>query len=89
MIGAIHFRESSLNFNTCLHNGDPLGQKTVRVPAGRPPGKDEVFNTWEEAAIDALNMKGKLGFNEITQTNQLEQVAGYAEKYNGFGYRNK
>ncbi len=35
LIGAIHFRESSLDFNKCLHNGDPLGQKTVRVPAGR------------------------------------------------------
>lgn len=34
-------------------------------------------------------MKGQLGFSTITQTNQLEQVAGYAEKYNGFGYRNK
>lgn len=84
LIGAIHFRESSLDFSKCLHNGDPLGQKTTSVPAGRWP-----FSTWEESAIDALNMKWQLGFWQITQTNQLEQVAWYAEKYNGFGYRNK
>jgi len=92
LIGAIHFRESSLNFNTYLHNGDPLGKPTVRVPARIWPFTNlqtgELYpDQWERAAIHALKMKWELWFKNITQTNQLEQVAGYAEKYNGFGYR--
>ncbi|MBP7822721.1 hypothetical protein KA050_00010 [Candidatus Gracilibacteria bacterium] len=85
LIGAIHYREASGDFNTCLHNGDPLGQKTTRVPAGRGP-----FNTWEEAAIDALRMKGGVGFTSMNGSDgQLRQVAAYAERYNGYGYRNR
>lgn len=30
-ITAIHYRESGCDFNTYLHNGDPLGQPTTHV----------------------------------------------------------
>jgi lysozyme family protein len=36
VIGVIHNMEASLNFRTHLHNGDPLTQRTVHVPQGRP-----------------------------------------------------
>ena len=54
VIGIIHSLESSLNFNTHLHNGDPLRNKTVQVPAGRPPGNPPF--QWEESAADALSL---------------------------------
>lgn len=80
LIGAIHYREASFDFSTCLHNGDPLGKKTTHVPAGRGP-----FFTWEEAAIDALNYDNarKWTFNGI------ESELAYAERYNGLGYQRK
>jgi lysozyme family protein len=80
-IAAIHSLESSLNFNTHLHNGDPLTAKTVHVPAGRPPGNPPF--TWTESAIDALEYNGTANWNDWG-------VAGTCysfEKYNGWGYR--
>jgi lysozyme family protein len=36
MIGALHCRESDMNFSTHLHNGDSLKRRTYHVPpAGR------------------------------------------------------
>lgn len=88
LIGAIHYRESSFDFGAALHNGDKIigtGRKTYRVPANRWP-----FNTWEESAIDALRMKWGLGFTSINWSDDhLRRVAAYAEKYNGYGYRNR
>jgi transposase len=52
-VGIFHAVERSLNFNTHLHNGDPLTQKTVHVPRGRPVNGDPPF-TWEESAIDDM-----------------------------------
>lgn len=77
LVGAIHGLEASFNLKTCLHNGDPLGKKTVHVPAGRGP-----FYTWEQAAIDALEYEGcknieKWGVGEVLK---------FAERYNGTGY---
>ena len=37
-IACVHMLESSFNFTTHLHNGDPLSSRTFRVPAGRPGG---------------------------------------------------
>ena len=36
MVAAIHSLEGDLNFGTHLHNGDPLDERTVNEPAGRP-----------------------------------------------------
>ena len=86
LIAAIHWRESSGNFNTYLHQGDPLGKPAVNWPNNIP-----VFHKWEDAAIHALNMKGNfqedLGLNSETQDAALMGL--YAEGYNGFGYRNR
>lgn len=75
LVGAIHGLEASFNFNTCLHNGDPLGHITTHVPIGLGP-----FMTWESAALDAL----KAMSSEKSWT--LMKCLAHAELYNGLGY---
>lgn len=79
LICAIHYREGSCNFDTYLHNGDPLGQATTHVPAGI------YFEDWTEAAIDAISSHNP----EIVQDGDFESCCEFAERYNGTGYRNK
>lgn len=82
VIAAIHFRESSLNFKTHLHNGDPLTDWTVHVPKGRPAqGAPPFF--WADSAIDALG--GRL----IPRVWDLSGCAEFLERYNGLGYRKR
>lgn len=77
---AIHYREASLDFHTCLHNGDPLPGPTTHVPKGRGP-----FNSWEEAACDSFSLE-KNKFPPVWDTaGKLD----FCEKYNGLGYRNR
>ncbi len=81
VIGAIHFKEASCNWSAVLHNGERIigtGKKTTLVPKGRGP-----FDTWQEAAIDA--MKGEsLGKIKDWEIGQLLMAC---EKYNGWGYQ--
>ena len=85
VIGVIHYRESSLDFRGVLHNGQKIigtGKKTTLVPKGRGP-----FNTWEEAAIDAL-----MNCHPSAGKNNDWSIAGtldILERYNGLGYRKK
>lgn len=82
MVGVIHLRESSCNFRTHLHNGDPLTARTYHVPAGRPLRGTAPF-TWEYSAVDALTMQGLTKIKEWP----IEQMAFSLEAYNGWGYR--
>ncbi len=82
VIGCIHLRESDCNFNTHLHNGDPLTARTYHVPAGRPLRGRAPFK-FEDSAIDALQMQGATKIKEWT----IEQTAFFFEAYNGWGYR--
>ena len=78
-----HLRECDLDFKGCLHNGDRCignGKKTWNVPKGRGP-----FNTWLDAAIDALTIEG---FTKVKNWN-VKLVVEASEKYNGLGYRKK
>jgi lysozyme family protein len=80
LVAAIHWRESGGNFDTYLHNGDPLGSPTTHVPQGIN------YSNWEDAACDAMTRyidQDKLDVNDI---NTYYDVA---ERYNGLGYRNK
>src|SRR4029453_7588990 len=82
LIPAIHSLEGTLNFNTHLHNGDPLKARTVNVPAGRPKSGSPPF-TFEESAIDALT------FDKVA-VNLEPTFAGICfklEGFNGFGSR--
>jgi lysozyme family protein len=83
VIALIHSLESSLNFSTHLHNGDPLTAKTTRVPQGRPPGNAPF--TWEESAADALQFDGLTSW----QNWSIPGVLFRLEKFNGMGYRKK
>lgn len=81
VIAAIHAMESSMDFGTHLHNGDPLSAKTVHVPAGRPKTHDAPF-TWEESAIDALGYDGASSIKVWS----LERTLHFLQAFNGFGY---
>lgn len=81
-IGSIHNMESGGDFSKHLHNGDPLRARTRRVPAGRPLRGEPPF-TWEDSALDALQMKGLSAVSAWT----IEEMLFQAERYNGFGYR--
>lgn len=82
VVAVIHSLEAALNFDKHLHNGDPLAERTVNVPAGRPRQGDPPF-TWEESALDALTLQG---FN-ISQDWSLPGILFKLEAYNGWGYR--
>jgi lysozyme family protein len=88
-IAAAHERESSMNFNTHLGQGDPLTNrngvpiKTVHVPANRGPfsGPD----AFEKAAVDALWYCAPYA----AKNNKDWSISGmltYLERYNGIGY---
>lgn len=83
LIAAIHERECSANFRGHLHNGDPLGKRTVHVPAGRPLS-DPPW-TWETSAEDALALDGLSAVKNWT----IEQALFRLELYNGFGPRDR
>lgn len=85
VIAAIHYRESTFNFNTNLANGDPLTRKTTHVPAGRIPGVAPPY-TFEQAAIDALNYDNK--FKNINW-GSIPDLCWFLESYNGLGYVGK
>lgn len=84
VIGLIHGRESTCDFSTHLHNGDPLTARTRLVPRGRPKTGTPPF-TWEFSAEDALRFDGLTSVTRWT----LERVAYELEKFNGWGYRGK
>src|SRR5271166_3745676 len=85
MIGALHYRESSLNFMGHLHNGDNLLMLTVHVPANRPkfrpwaPPSETLRQVWADSAVDALADFPKYA------TWSLQKVCFAMESYNGFG----
>ncbi|MEY9362294.1 lysozyme family protein [Bradyrhizobium yuanmingense] len=82
VIAVIHERESSQNWGRSLAQGDPWNRVSVHVPAGRGP-----FNSWEEAAIDALvNCHPHLARRKDWS---LAGVLIGLELYNGLGYANK
>ena len=81
-IGVIHGMECGFNFNSHLHNGDPLSARTVQVPAGRPLAGTPPFS-WKESARDALMLKG---YHHETRWSTPRMLYLW-EKYNGFGYR--
>jgi len=83
-IGCVWYRESDLNPNTHLHNGDPLTARTVHVPAGRPRNGEPPF-TWSDSAIDALKMRGLEKVDDWTFARACYEWEGY----NGWGYRGK
>lgn len=82
LIAAIHWRESGGDFNTYLHNGDPLGKPTTHEP------KEILFEEWEPAAVDALTReKAAFAASNVTDDDSdIEPMCVFAEYFNGLGY---
>jgi lysozyme family protein len=85
-VGCLHNMEASTDFTGVLHNGEEIigkkdqngfGIKTRLVPIGRGP-----FDTWEQSAIDALELKG---YQHVRDWS-LPNILFLAERYNGTGY---
>jgi lysozyme family protein len=85
VLGVIHNMEASLKFTVHLHNGDPLSERTVRVPKGRPPLPAEPPFTWEESARDAVQFDGLDDIDDWSIPVMLHRLEGY----NGYGYHSK
>lgn len=82
VIAVIHERESSQNWSRSLAQGDPWNRVSVNVPRGRGP-----FNSWEEAAIDALvNCHPYLARKKDWS---LGATLVNLELYNGAGYASR
>ena len=79
LVAAIHWRESSGNFKTYLHNGEKLGKVTQLVPKGI------YFEDWTDAAIHAIKTHNP----QIVDSQNIETWYEFAERYNGLGYRNR
>lgn len=78
-IAVTHQRESSQDWSGSLAQGDPWNRVSVHVPANRGP-----FNSWEEAAYDAL-----VNCGPYAARNKDWSIGGLLtrlEQYNGLGY---
>jgi lysozyme family protein len=78
-VAVAHERECSQNWTGSLAQGDPWDRISVHVPAGRGP-----FNSWEEAAVDALTNCAPYAAH-----NRDWSIGGTLtklEEYNGLGY---
>jgi lysozyme family protein len=90
-IAVIHERESSMDFNTHLGQGDPLTNKqgkpikTVHVPANRGPfvGVD----AFEQAAVDALWYCAPYAA-KVNRDWSISGMLTFLERYNGLAYAN-
>jgi lysozyme family protein len=81
-IAVTHQRESSQDWSRSLAQGDPWNKRSTHVPAGRGP-----FNSWEEAAYDALvNCAPHAARNKDWSIGGLLTLL---ERYNGVGYVNR
>jgi lysozyme family protein len=83
-IGITHGMECGFNFTAHLHNGDPLGARTVHVPKGRPMSGRPPF-TWSQSARDALICNG---YHQISDWS-VPHMLYLFERYNGMGYRRR
>lgn len=83
LIASLHWRESTGDFSTYLHQGDPLGKKAVHEPNDIP-----LFKEWEPAAEHALGLKASVqrAYKIDAKTTDEAALASYAERYNGTGY---
>jgi uncharacterized protein (TIGR02594 family) len=84
VVGVIHNMECSCRFDAHLHNGDPLDDYTVHVPADRPATGSPPFS-WEASATDALTYEKFTTWTDWSLPGILYKL----ERYNGWGYRKR
>jgi lysozyme family protein len=80
-IGIVHGLECNYSFTHHLHNGDPLGARTVQVPQGRPKIWNPP-NDWTSSAVDAIEGEGYANQADWSLAATLFRLEGY----NGYGY---
>lgn len=80
-VGLLHYRCCDGDFSLHL-NGDPLSNRTINVPKGRPPQGDPPYS-WEDSANDLL------GFYRLQNADwsSVGTILYRLESVNGFGYR--
>jgi lysozyme family protein len=74
ILGIIHLMEANCDFSKYQHNGEPLGQRTQKVPQGI------LFYCWKDSAVDASRRQLKALDGSITRC--LFTLEGF----NGYGY---
>lgn len=82
VIAVIHEREADQRWDANLSQGDPWNAVSVHKPIGRGP-----FNSWFEAAVDAL-----IDCSPHAAKNDDWTIGGtltLLEEYNGLGYAGK
>ena len=72
-VGLIHCMEASFDFSAHLHNGDPLSEKTVQVPKGRPAPWNPPSD-WVSSAKDALTYDGFANVQDWTVAHTLYRL---------------
>ena len=82
VVAILHYLETGRDFGVHLHNGDPLEQRTVYEPAGRPLAGEPPFS-WEASAVDALQQRLLDRWTDWS----LEGVLFKLEGYHGWQYR--
>ena len=97
VVGAIHWREASGDFNSYLENGDPLGSVTYANGDSNnghslPVGTSNTisFNNWDDSAVWSLNqnVEGmKMSGLSFSETD-INDMLTFCEYYNGTGYKN-
>lgn len=82
VVAVIHEREASQNWDRSIAQGDPWRSVSTHVPKGRGP-----FQSWEEAAFDALqNCAPYAARNKDWSAGSAMTLL---EQYNGLGYANR
>lgn len=82
VIAVLHYEEGALDFNTHLHNGDPLSERTVNPPSKRPRAGNPPF-AWEDSAIDCLEYEDLKNWYDWSLAGILYKLEGF----NGWSYR--
>lgn len=74
-----HWLEASCDPRRQILNGQPWNQQTTIEPTGQGP-----WSSWEEAAVFGVEWQGVTPEN----TDTLQELLRWLERWNGFGYRN-
>ena len=82
VVAVFHHLTTDRSFECHLHNSDPLMERTIHLPDGRPAEGEPPF-TWEESAIDAL----KLQFLDQWQDWSLPGILFKLEGHDTWAYR--
>lgn len=82
VVGALHCVESRFDFTSHFYNGDPLSDRTVNHPAGRPNDSAPPFS-WEQSALAALR---DYGAGNIVIWD-ISHVLYFCENFHQYNYR--